>query len=453
MARIHLIAIGGSIMHNLALALHSTGHEVSGSDDQIFEPARSRLAAQNLLPAQEGWNPDLINRGLDSVLLGMHAKKDNPELLKALEIKLPIFSFPEFVAARYANKDQIVVCGSHGKTTTSSMIMHILRSLDMDFDYLVGAQIEGFERMVQLTDAPLAVIEGDEYLSSCLDMRPKFVHYDPKFMILTGIAWDHFNVFPRYEDYLNAFAERIESLSPESQLIYCQEDPDVNKLIKKINTPAKLHPYSGIPVSSDKDTVWIEEGNSKFVLNIFGDHNLQNLNAAVIVAQNLGIERNKALRAIESFKGAAKRLEWIGICEDRVFYKDFAHAPSKLRATVNALKKRYSDNKLLVIAELHTYSSLNAAFIPQYLNSCDAADRLIVYIDQKAMEIKNMPLLSEDLILKAFGHRNMKLCLTADDLAQTIQNEFTAFQTILFAGSGHFGGLKLDQYISQQDKT
>lgn len=447
MAKIHLIAIGGSIMHNLALALQSTGHEISGSDDQIFEPAKSRLAAKNLLPAKEGWDPALISPYLDSVILGMHAKKDNPELIKALELKLPVFSFPEFVGAHYLNKDQIVVCGSHGKTTTSSMIMHILKALNMEFDYLVGAQLEGFEMMVKLTDAPLAVIEGDEYLSSCLDMRPKFVHYEPKFMILTGIAWDHFNVFPNYEDYLNAFADRITKLSPDAHLIYCQDDPEIIKLLNKINTAATLHPYSGIPVIVDQEDVYIQEGGSKYGLNIFGDHNLQNLSAALTVSQCMGLDRQKALQAIASFKGASKRLELIGTSGNQFFYKDFAHAPSKLKATVNALKNRYPNKNLLVIAELHTYSSLNAVFIPQYLNSCNEAERLIIYIDKKAMEIKKMPLLSEQQIIKAFGHPNIKLCMSTEELEHSIQKELADYETILFAGSGHFGGLKLEQYI------
>lgn len=450
MAKIHLIAIGGSIMHNLALALQSVGHQVTGSDDQIFEPAKSRLKARNLLPDQNGWRPNLIHSGLEAIILGMHAKIDNPELIRAQQLNLPIYSFPEYVGRHYLNKTQIVVCGSHGKTTTSSMIMHILKCLGEDFDYLVGAQLEGFDTMVRLSDARMAVIEGDEYLSSCLDLRPKFVHYNPNIMILTGIAWDHYNVFPKYEDYLNAFEERIANLPPDAQLIYCKDDKEVMRLLENLELPLQLHPYSAIPARFDENCIYIEEENESYALNIFGEHNLQNLSAALIACNLMGIERTKALQAISSFKGAAKRLELMGTSGDQIFFRDFAHAPSKLKASIDALKNRYADKKLLAIAELHTFSSLNAAFIQHYLNTANSADRLIIYIDKKAMELKRMPLLSDLQIQSAFGHPNMKICMTTDDLVDSIQSELSGYQSVLFAGSGHFGGVDPGQYINQR---
>ena len=196
---VHLIAIGGSAMHNMAIAMHKKGFNVTGSDDEIFEPSKTRLAKLNLLPAKEGWDTNNIHKGIDAVILGMHARADNPELLKAQELGLKIYSYPEYIYEQTKDKTRIVIGGSHGKTSITAMILHVLNYHKVDCDYMVGAQLDGFDTMVKLTkEAKIAVIEGDEYLSSPIDRRPKFHLYKPNIAILSGIAWDHINVFPTF---------------------------------------------------------------------------------------------------------------------------------------------------------------------------------------------------------------------------------------------------------------
>ncbi|MBP9209463.1 MAG: hypothetical protein KBF37_03985 [Saprospiraceae bacterium] len=446
MGHIHLIAIGGSVMHNLALALHQAGHTVSGSDDQIFEPARTRLEAAGLLPKAEGWDPERIHSGIDFVILGMHAKAGNAELARTMECRIPVYSFPEFISKAYAGKQQVVVAGSHGKTTTTSMIMHILRVANKSFDYLVGAQLEGFSTMVRLSDAPIAVIEGDEYLSSCLDPRPKFVHYLPDILIITGIAWDHFNVFPTQESYESAFADLIRGCKPGTSLIYACDDPVLTRLVRENGSelecigygPAEHGDVGGVPQLVYQGTIT--------PLKVFGRHNLENAQAAILACEQLGVCRGDACRSLGSFHGAAKRLECLYSSEAQTVYRDFAHAPSKLKASLEALRARHVDKKMLAVVELHSYSSLNEQFIPNYAKTSDAADRLIVYYDSKALDIKGMKAPDPEFTKAAFDHPNSMVCRDSVELRSLLKIEFGRYGVVVFAGSGNFGGLHLNEF-------
>ncbi len=443
MYRIHLIAIGGSIMHNLALALAQKGFQISGSDDQIFEPARSRLAQAGLLPEREGWNPDKIDHSIDLIILGMHAKKDNPELLKAIESGIPVQSFPEYIGKMYKDKKQIVVTGSHGKTTTTAMLIHVFQKCKMDCDYLVGAQLEGFQNMVSITVAPYAIIEGDEYLSSCLDDQPKFNHYEPEINIITGIAWDHYNVFPTFDSYTQAFENRVATMKPNSHVVYYDGDQDLRKIISTNGHHLTKHPYHEASYQIENDQVYLILNNNKYPMQIFGRHNMQNVQAVIEVAAILGLDLDQVAHALTSFKGAAKRMELISSNNNQIRYRDFAHAPSKVNATLHAVRERYPDKKILVVLELHTYSSLNKEFLPQYKNSTDGIDKTIIYYDEKAMEIKRMPSLDPEFVKSAFNNSDLLVCGNVKELERIIHEIQGDYQLLLFLGSGQFGGMDL----------
>ncbi|MBK9107970.1 MAG: peptidoglycan synthetase [Saprospiraceae bacterium] len=446
MAKIHLIAIGGSVMHNLALALVENGHQVSGSDDQIFEPARTKLLNKGLLPDQDGWFPDKISTEIDFIILGMHAKNDNPELLAAIQLGIPIYSFPEYVQKAYKEKFQIVVIGSHGKTTTTSMIMHIFKELGLDFDYLVGSQLEGFSNMVRISEAPFAIIEGDEYLSSCLDSQPKFMHYSPQILVITGIAWDHYNVFPTFDSYLDAFRKRLMTGLAATQIAYCQNDAVLRELIISTARPESLHPYQAAPnIISPTETQLIYE-NERYPLQIFGNHNLENLQAAITVSILLNHDLKNVYLALTSFKGASKRLERIYEDANRIIYRDFAHAPSKLKASLLAVREKHPGKKLLAVVELHTYSSLNPEFLPHYAQTASPVDKLMVYYDQKAMEIKRMEQIDPLLLLKAFEHPDISIINDAMQLKALLVSSISQYEVIVFAGSGNFGKLDLANF-------
>ncbi|HMG13851.1 MAG TPA: Mur ligase family protein, partial [Saprospiraceae bacterium] len=407
--KVHLIAIGGAVMHNLALAMHNKGFIVTGSDDDIQSPSKERLIQAGLFPGFLGWNEDNITTDLDLVVLGMHARKDNPELIKALSLNLKVQSFPEFIGEAYKDKLKIVIAGSHGKTTTTSMIMYILKSLDKKFDYLVGSNIDGFDTMVSLTDAPVAVIEGDEYLSSPLDMRSKFLHYNPDIAIITGIAWDHINVFPTYSSYLDTFKEFINSINKEGHLIFYKPDEDLKKLLGECDLDIELIPYAAFPhrISKDGRIVLTKDNKEEVEIELFGQHNLENFQAAYHVCRLLGCGHNEIIDSIRSFTGAGRRLEKIR--EEATFasYIDFAHAPSKLRSTVNAVKERYPNRKLIATYELHTFSSLNPEFLSEYKNSMKRADIKIVFYNEHSFKIKKMPVLDPNFVKEAFGDKDL----------------------------------------------
>jgi UDP-N-acetylmuramate: L-alanyl-gamma-D-glutamyl-meso-diaminopimelate ligase len=449
--RIHFIAIGGSAMHNLAIALHKKGYQISGSDDVIFEPAKSRLDKYGLLPAEMGWEESRISTDLDAVILGMHARIDNPELLKAQELGLKIYSYPEYIYEQSKNKLRIVIGGSHGKTTITSMILHVLNYYNRDFDYLVGAQLEGFETMVKVTEAaPVMIIEGDEYLSSPIDRRPKFHLYKANVAVISGIAWDHINVFPTYADYTLQFEKFIDTIEENGTLIYCEADADLTKIVSK--SQAKINKI-GYAIPSHE----IENGITYFLpertaLKVFGDHNLMNLNAAKEVCKTLNINAKEFDAAISSFTGAAKRLEVISADESTNVYKDFAHSPSKLKATIDAVKAQFTNRRLIACIELHTFSSLNKDFLKEYAGAMNQADEAIVFIDLKSFEQKRMEPFSEENVQQAFANPKLKFFNDAVKLKDYLLNLNYKDANLLMMSSGNYAGFDLYELAAALEK-
>lgn len=446
--RVHFIAIGGSAMHNLAIALHLKGYAVSGSDDEIFEPSRSRLRQQGLLPEQEGWFPEKLTNKIDAVILGMHARADNPELLKAQEMGLRIFSYPEYLYNQSRNKKRVVIAGSHGKTTITSMILHVLEDAGIETDYMVGAQLEGFEVMVRLSEtAEWMVMEGDEYLTSPIDRIPKFLHYHPHIAVISGIGWDHVNVFPTFENYLDQFRTFIDSIEQGGTLIYCAEDIHVRK-ISESYAGNKL-PYYQHNCSTNDNQVFIEHLGKHYPLQIFGNHNLTNLNAAREVCNLMGVNDASFYQSISSFRGASLRLEKIAANDGLVVYRDFAHAPSKLKASVEALRKKYADYQLVVCFELHTFSSLSASFMQYYAGALDAADLAVVFYDPHAVALKRLEKVSHDFIKEAFGRTDLLVVSENKSLSVFLKQMIQAPSVIAFMSSGSFGGIKLHDFAAE----
>lgn len=431
---IHFIAIGGAAMHNLALAVASKeGYHVTGSDDEIFDPAKSHLEAAGLLPTEIGWHPERITPNLDAVILGMHARQDNPELLRARELGLKIYSFPEYLYEQTKDKTRIVVGGSHGKTTTTAMILYVLNKLGIEADYMVGAQIEGFERMVRLSDtAKYAVFEGDEYLTSPLDPRSKFHLYHPHVAILTGIAWDHINVFPTFPQYVDTFRQFVDLMEPNGHLIYYAGDENLDSIAKNARKDITVHPYEAI-----------EPGRP---IGVFGKHNLQNMHAAQLACEQIGITFEQFMEAIQDFTGASNRLELIQKLEDRVAYKDFAHSPSKLRATINAVREEYPSMRLVAAMELHTFSSLMADFLPQY-NGCMAeADVAFVYFNPKVVEHKRLTPITEEEVATAFASPNVRVFTDSQKLQEALRALSYDNTALLMMSSGTFDGMDIKQF-------
>jgi UDP-N-acetylmuramate: L-alanyl-gamma-D-glutamyl-meso-diaminopimelate ligase len=436
--KIHLISIGGAVMHNMALALHNQGHRVSGSDDEIFEPSKTRLANKGLLPAQMGWNEANITSDLDFVILGMHAKKDNPELLKAKELGITVYSFPEYVYEQSKDKKRVVIAGSHGKTTTTAIIMHALQHAQMPFDYLVGSQLSGFDTMVSLSDAPVIIIEGDEYLTSPIDLKPKFHWYKANIALITGIAWDHINVFPTFENYVEQFAIFIDDIDKNGALFWFEQDEELQQLIK--NAPCKNMAYDTPVFKLENGQIcWMEE-EEEFPLQVFGKHNLQNMLGAQLVCEQLGITKAEFLRAMASFKGTARRLEPINTTKFAAAFRDFAHAPSKVTATVNAVCEQYKANQIIAVLELHTYSSLRLDFLPHYANSLDGAASKIIYLNPHVFEMKNMPVIPDTAIYETFGSDTI-IVANKEGLAAKIEALQQTNNVLLLMSSGNFDGL------------
>ncbi len=440
--KVHLIAIGGSAMHNLALALKANGHTITGSDDEIYEPSLSRLKEANICPVKFGWYPENITNEIDIVILGMHARLNNTELIKAQEIGLPIMSYPEFVYNESKSKKRIVIAGSHGKTTTTSIIIHVLQALNIDCDYLVGAQLEGFDRMVKLTSAPLIILEGDEYLSSPLDHKSKFSHYHPDVSVITGISWDHINVFPTEASYNDRFKEYIES-HDDGVIFYCDRDLDLVDLIKNSHNKARKIGYGRLQIDENKDVIY--EGD-KYQYNLIGGHNLENTHAALLVCKNLGIETSDFFEALTNFKGAGKRLQQIFESGSSIGFLDFAHAPSKVKATTQAVKEWYPDNKLVAIFELHTYSSLNKDFIPRYKDALNAADEAIVFYDAHTIQMKKMENLDPIFVSKAFNHPNLGVYDNKEEFHKALDNlAQSTNSSLLIMTSGNLGKYDLNK--------
>ena len=444
--RVHFIAIGGSAMHNLAIALKIKGFDVTGSDDEIFDPARGRLAKYGILPDDIGWHPEKITPDLDAVILGMHAREDNPELLKAKELGLRIYSYPEYLYEQSKDKTRVVVGGSHGKTTITSMIIHVLQHCGIDCDYMVGAQLEGFEVMVRLSDsARVMVIEGDEYLTSPIDRRPKFHVYQPTVGIISGIAWDHINVFPTFENYVEQFEIFAKMIPQEGQLIYCQEDEELRKLGAKItNTTCK--PYGAHPYVIRDGVTYLTHDGRETPLLIFGRHNLMNLHAARLACNAIGVSDGQFYEATASFKGASKRLELVAKDSGCAVYKDFAHSPSKLKATINAVREQYPDRKLVACMELHTFSSLTEEFLRQYAHAMDEADTAIVYYSPAAVAHKKLPPIQPEMIFNAFQRNDLQVFNDSEKMKNALLAMDWRKSVLLLMSSGNFDGINLNQF-------
>jgi UDP-N-acetylmuramate: L-alanyl-gamma-D-glutamyl-meso-diaminopimelate ligase len=442
--RVHFIAIGGSVMHNLAIALHKEGHTVTGSDDEIYEPSRSALTQHGLLPDTEGWRPDKITADIDVVIVGMHAKKDNPELLKAQQLGLQLFSFPEYIYEHSKDKQRIVVAGSHGKTTITAIIIHVLNYFKRKFDYVIGAKIAGLDLTVKLSGAPIIVIEGDEYLSSPLDPTPKFLRYQHHIGLISGIAWDHANVFPSEEEYVRQFDLFADQTPKGGILIYCEQDSMALMIGKKERNDVLEISYKSHPHASDNHgQFFLTNGKEKHPIKIFGSHNFQNLSGAKEVLKKIGITTEQFFEAISSFEGAAGRLQKIKENESVTVYKDFAHAPSKVKATVKAVKEIYPSRDLVACVELHTYSSLNKKFIPQYKDSMKTAQVPVVYYDSEKMIKKNLEPLSENDIKAAFANPSLHVFNDINKLKEFILSQHWKNKNLLMMSSGNFGGMDL----------
>jgi UDP-N-acetylmuramate: L-alanyl-gamma-D-glutamyl-meso-diaminopimelate ligase len=440
--RVHFIAIGGSAMHNLAIALHKKGFKITGSDDMIFEPSAGRLARFGILPAAMGWHPELITPDLDAVILGMHAFIDNPELLRAQELGIKIYSYPEYIYEQTKDKVRIVIGGSHGKTTITSMILHVLNFHAKDFDYLVGAQLEGFDTMVRLTDAaPVVIIEGDEYLASAIDRRPKFHLYKANIAVISGVAWDHVNVFPTFENYVLQFEAFINTIQPGGKLIYCETDKELRNIVKENKSEIAKIGYD-IPAHEVKSGITYLLPQH-VPLKVFGDHNLMNLSAAKLVCKEVGINDEAFNEAIVSFKGAAKRLELLFAQNNTSVFKDFAHSPSKLKATVEAVKSQFEERKLVACIELHTFSSLNKNFLLEYADSMIQADNPIVYIDEKTFQQKKITPFTEIDVRTAFRNDRLTFFDNANTLEQYLRGLDFKDTNLLLMSSGNFGGMDL----------
>ena len=448
--KIHFIAVGGAVMHNLALALLKKGYKVTGSDDEIYDPAKSRLEAAGILPSTIGWNPDVITPDLDAIILGMHARADNPELVKAQELGLKIYSFPEYIYEQCKDKERVVIAGSHGKTSITSIILHVLNFYNRKFDYLVGAQIEGFDLMVGLSeDAPVIIIEGDEYLASPTNRKSKFLFYHPHIALFSGIAWDHFNVFPTFDGYVQTFEELADSL-PKAGAIIFDETDDILKVIgEKDRADVTKIPYHAHPYKIENGKAILQTKEGEVPLMIFGEHNMKNLQGAKHILDRLGITDAMFYEAIKTFKGAAKRLETLGENKNTLVFRDFAHAPSKLAATTNAAKMLYDNSRLIACYELHTFSSLDKTFLPQYIDKMNDADVAVVFFSPHTLEMKRMPMLSEEEIKTAFGRDDLLIFTDATAFKEYLLGQNWYLTNLLLMSSGTFGGLDFAAFAKQ----
>lgn len=446
--RTHFIAIGGAAMHNLALALHEKGYKVTGSDDAIFEPSKSRLYNKGLLPDEMGWFPEKITGDINAIILGMHAKANNPELLKAQELGLKIYSYPEFLYEQAKDKTRVVIGGSHGKTTITSMILHVMHYHNIAVDYMVGAQLEGFNTMVRLTeDADFIVLEGDEYLSSPMDRRPKFHLYQPNIALISGIAWDHINVFPTYDNYVEQFEIFIQQITNGGILVYNEEDAAVKSVAEAATNPIRKLPYHTPEYNVQNGVTYLETPEGPMPIEIFGAHNLNNIAGAKWICQNMGVDEADFYEAIATFKGASKRLEKIAENDKNVAYKDFAHSPSKVAATTKAVKEQYPERTLVACLELHTYSSLNAEFLKEYQGALDNADIAIVFYSPDAVKIKQLEEVTYEQIAKAFNREDLIIYTNPLEFKDYLFNLKAGDKgmALLLMSSGNYGGLNFNE--------
>jgi UDP-N-acetylmuramate: L-alanyl-gamma-D-glutamyl-meso-diaminopimelate ligase len=441
--QIHLIAIGGAVMHNLAIALHRKGYKVTGSDDHVYDPSRTRLAKEGLLPPN-GWNTENIHNELSGVILGMHARKDNPELAKAIEMGIPVWSFPEFIYKESESKIRTAICGSHGKTTITAMVMHVLRAEQLKFDYLVGAQLDGFDVMVRLSDSPHIILEGDEYLASPLDRRPKFVHYKPQVALLSGIAWDHINVFPTYDSYLDAFRSLVEGQSEKDVLVYNLEDPEIDKIISGAKAVLKGYKCPEYTISDGVIYVSLPFLEKPLATQLIGRHNLQNAAGAALVCEALGVSLPNAWQALSQFPGASSRLQVIGRVNGRTVIRDFAHSPSIVKASTDAVAEQFGKTGFRAILELHTFSSLDIRFLPHYKNCLDAADQAILFYNPETVAAKKLPAINTEDIIAAFDREDLVVITDPVELKAMILADPLPI-SLLMMSSGPLGGIDLNE--------
>ncbi len=440
----HFIAIGGSAMHNLAIALHKKGEYITGSDDEIFEPSRSRLKKYGILPEKQGWFPNKIHKGIDAIVLGMHAKADNPELLKANELGIAIYSYPEFLFKKTQFKTRAVIGGSHGKTSTTAIVMHVLKYADKTFDYMVGAQLKGFDTMVDFSDtSELAIFEGDEYLTSPIDLRPKFHLYKPHIALITGIAWDHINVFPTFENYIEQFSIFVDQIEDGGLLIYFDGDSQIKEIVDRCKKDIQLIPYNTHPHKIVDGTTYLIYKEGEVPIKIFGGHNLQNISGAKQVCLKLGVTEQQFYKAIRSFDGAAKRLQLLGKNKNLIVYQDFAHSPSKLEATINAVKNQYPEKEIVACMELHTYSSLSKTFLQQYKGTMRMADKAIIFYSNHAIELKKLEKIEPELIVESFDKEGISVINEKNLLKKKLIFMEFKNSVLLFLSSGNFDGINL----------
>jgi UDP-N-acetylmuramate: L-alanyl-gamma-D-glutamyl-meso-diaminopimelate ligase len=444
--RIHLIAIGGAVMHNIAIVLARQGNCVTGSDDAINDPAKTNLEKEGLLPLRIGFFEENITPDIDVVILGMHARLDNPELVAAQKLGLKIVSFPEYIFEISKNKTRIVVAGSHGKTTVTSMIMHVLKFAGKEFDYMVGAKVKGFDTSVQLTEtAPLVVLEGDEYLASPLQPESKFMFYKPHVALITGIAWDHINVFPEYDGYVNQFLKFANSIEPNGTLVWCEEDKELMRISPSFRNDLKQFPYRTPSHEIENGITHLITESEEIQLAIFGKHNLMNIEGARMVCNAIGITNQVFYEAISSFEGAANRLQLVSQNNTKVVYKDFAHSPSKVRATVAAVREQFANWQIIAVLELHTFSSLNENFLPEYKGTLDLADQAFVFLDEHAFALKKMQMLSSEKVKNGFQNQAIEILHNKEDLMGKIKQMPQQEVCFLMMSSGNFGGLNLNE--------
>jgi len=441
---VHFIAIGGSAMHNLAIALSRKGATVTGSDDEIFEPSRTRLERQGILPEKIGWEAERISTKIDAVIIGMHAREDNPELLRAKELNIPIYSYPEYLYEQSKTKIRVVIGGSHGKTTITSMLLHVVNELKMQVDYMVGAQLEGYDCMVQLSDdAPIMILEGDEYLSSPIDRRPKFHLYHPTIAIISGIAWDHINVFPTFENYVEQFETFCSLIEPNGTLIYNVEDPEVNKLGEKFASSVKTIAYKTPKYEVIENGTRLFFETKTYDLNIFGGHNLQNLMGAMRLGEAIGIDPHVFFESVQSFTGAGKRLQKVVEKDSFIMFKDFAHSPSKLKATTKAVKEQFKDRYVVACMELHTFSSLKKEFLPHYKDAMAMADTAIVYFSPEVVKHKKLEPITKEMVAEGFGG-NVTVMTETSEILDFIHSKNWNNSALLMMSSGNFDGIDYD---------
>ena len=448
----HFIAIGGAAMHNLAIALHLKGNRVTGSDDEIFEPSKSRLNNYGLLPKSFGWDASLITNNIDAIILGMHARENNPELIKAKALGIPVFSYPEFIYEQSKDKTRIVIGGSHGKTTITAMVLHVLNQCGIETDYMVGSKLEGFEVMVKLTDkARYIVLEGDEYLSSPIDLRPKFHLYKPHIALLSGIAWDHINVFPTFEIYKDQFVKFIDLIEPQGSLVYYEKDEILQEMTQEARGDVKLLAYH-LPeynIDNDSNETYIVYEGKEYKMAVFGEHNLSNLQGAKNICAQIGIDADAFYTAISSFTGASNRLETIGKNETTTVFKDFAHSPSKLKATTKAVKNQFAKRKLLACMELHTFSSLNADFLEQYKGAMDRADTAIVYYNLHTIKHKKLKEITVEQVKNAFNRDDLEVFTDSKALIERLYAESWSNKNLLLMSSGNFDGMDYKELVNR----